>query len=199
MPPGFRTECSRRSYADRYANQQWLCAGILNKTVLCSTYSEKTASKPAEWAPSSINRETSIIVFGNPGSGKSTILNTLIGETKFAAGPPPNGKAMPYLYQPRRVGKVTYVDTPGLAEEGNRGRNAAELTDILKKHAGPCKMIFVFSPIQGRVSPQDLTTMRQVLLASGTDEILNAGIIINQVGSSLPTNQIIVLCPVISA
>ena len=122
---------------------------------------------------------TNFLVIGNPGTGKSTILNGLIGEAIFKSGIS-YGKRMTFqLFQfdKHKVGMHTYMDTPGLADPELRKQAAAAITEALKQE-GYYKIFFVMTLQNGRVKAEDVTTMKLVLDAAPVSDF---GIIINQV------------------
>ena len=119
---------------------------------------------------------TNFLLIGNPGTGKSTILNGLIGEAIFKSGIS-YGKGMTFQFDKHKVGMHTYMDTPGLADPELRKQAAAAITEALKQE-GYYKIFFVVTLQNGRVKAEDVTTMKLVLDAA---PISDFGIIINQV------------------
>ncbi|CAE7681139.1 wrt-1 [Symbiodinium sp. CCMP2456] len=101
---------------------------------------------------------------GNPGVGKSTILNGLISEPRFKSGFSP-GQGMTSVLQCEEKGGKFYMDTPGLADVEKRRIAAKEIEKALKQD-GDYRIFFVLTLESGRVRPQDKATMELVLQAA---------------------------------
>ena len=123
----------------------------------------------------------SIIVIGNPGAGKSTILNGLAGEVLFKSGIS-IGDGLTYQLDERENSRGTFFDTPGLADNTHREAAGKAISTALRK-GGNFKILFFVMTESGRIVRQDVTTLRLVLDAA--PEIKNHyGIVINK----LPKN-----------
>ena len=61
----------------------------------------------------STNTSTKIIAVGNPGAGKSSVLNSLSGENLFKSGLS-IGKGLTYQLDERVNGNGHFLDTPGI-------------------------------------------------------------------------------------
>ena len=119
----------------------------------------------------------SIIVIGNPGAGKSTVLNGLAGELLFKSGIS-IGEGMTYQLDVRENARGTFYDTPGLADNTHREAAGKAISDALRK-GGKFKVLFFVMTESGRIVHQDVTTLRLVLDAA--PEIENHyGIVINK-------------------
>ena len=120
----------------------------------------------------------SIIAIGNPGAGKSTILNALAGQILFKSGIS-FGHGLTYELNKASNNRGTFYDTPGLADDTYRQAAGEAIRDALRE-GGPFKLLFFVMTEAGRVVRQDITTLRLVLDAA--PEIgNNYGIIINKV------------------
>jgi len=113
------------------------------------------------------------IIIGNPGVGKSTLLNSVAGEIVFASGWS-SGKGKTRKLVQSKIGSITYSDTPGMGST----EAGEEISKVLKQ-GGPCQILFAVTEEYGRVRPQDVATMKVVLNAA--PEIKNNfGIIVNK-------------------
>jgi len=119
----------------------------------------------------------SIIAIGNPGSGKSTVLNCLAGEVLFKSGMS-LGDGLTYQLDERENARGRFYDTPGLADDTHREAAAKAISTALRK-GGYFRILFFIMANDGRVVKQDITTLRLVLDAA--PEIGNHyGIVINK-------------------
>ena len=130
-----------------------------------------------------------VLCVGNPGSGKSTILNCLMTSRstqelnerqKFKSGAFASG--MTHQLDTKAVGGITYLDTPGLDDVNKRKEAAEAITEALKKD-GRYQVVFVLTLEAGRVKPADVATM-QLILKSATD-ITRYGVIFNKLNKSV--------------
>ena len=120
----------------------------------------------------------SIIVIGNPGAGKSTVLNGLAREILFKSGIS-LGNGLTYQLDERKNEEGTFFDTPGLADDTHR-EAAGEAISIALRRGGNFKILFFVLTESGRIVVQDVTTIKLVLDA--VPEIENRyGIVINKV------------------
>jgi len=118
------------------------------------------------------------VFIGNPGVGKSTFLNGFFSEVKFQSGVS-LGKGLTTVCQRIDDDKGTvYIDTPGLSDVKLREQAAVEIKSALTS-GGIFKIFFVITLEDGRLRPDDKTTMKLVLDAA--PEIgSNYSIIINK-------------------
>lgn len=118
-----------------------------------------------------------------PGTGKSTLLNGIFGETRFEAGRatkgPNAGLGITTKVQREWLSaSVCYGDTPGLDDVRKRKEAAAAIEQALRQN-GDYRLIFVVALRAGRVQPADALTVRYVLEAVGVD--VPFAIVINMV------------------
>ena len=73
----------------------------------------------------------SIIVIGNPGSGKSTTLNYLGQKLMFKSGVA-IGSGLTYELNKEEVSGITYCDTPGLNDARKREAAGKAISKVLK-------------------------------------------------------------------
>merc|ERR1712107_927651 len=98
-----------------------------------------------------------LVMVGNPGTGKSTLLNGLIGKYEFKSGVS-FGKGLTSRLDKHEHNNVVYMDTPGLADTEMREEAATAIHEAMMQ-GGNYKIIFVVNLEAGRVSPEDVTTM----------------------------------------
>jgi energy-coupling factor transporter ATP-binding protein EcfA2 len=129
-------------------------------------------------ASAALQQGVNFLLIGNPGVGKSTILNSLVGKALFKSGLS-FGRGMTYQLDIQRPeGQPdTFMDTPGLSDTKLR-KQAAEAITVALKQGGHFKIFFVLTLESGRVRPADVTTMKLVLDAA---PITSYGVIVNQV------------------
>jgi GTP-binding protein EngB required for normal cell division len=122
-----------------------------------------------------------IIAIGNPGGGKSALLNSAIQKALFRSGIS-LGTGLTRHLQLHEHNGVVYGDTPGLADAKTREDAAKEIAKALRQE-GAYKLFFVVTLEAGRVRPQDALTIRLVLEALPDD--VSYGIVINKVSDKL--------------
>ena len=126
-----------------------------------------------------------IIAIGNPGTGKSTLLNSLAHEVLFKSGIT-LGRGLIYQLDKKTNKYGTFYDTPGLADDDTYQQQAAEAIRDALREGGPFKLLFFIRLEAGRVLEREYTAMKLVLDA--TPEVKNNyGIVINHVSKKIAT------------
>jgi len=136
--------------------------------LLLSTTCAMTSQKPA------------LTLMGNPGVGKSTILNGMAGVAHFPSGLS-LGKGYTTTISYFETDRHLLCDTPGLADIAARQEAAQQLQRLLNRSI-PIKIAFVVTLQNGRIRSDDSDTINTVLSAFpviSTDD--SFGVIINQV------------------
>jgi GTP-binding protein EngB required for normal cell division len=118
---------------------------------------------------------------GNPGTGKSTLLNGIVQKNLFASGLS-FGKGLTSKLQIYQIGNNNYLgDTPGLSDMYMRINAAKAIEEALNK-GGLYRLVFVVTLEGGRVKPDDSTTIKLILDAIPAD--IPFGILINKLERS---------------
>lgn len=95
-----------------------------------------------------------IVCVGNPGVGKSTILNALMREVAFKSCFS-IGEGIATLWQTHETNNFTYIDTPGLEGLKRREATGKKISKAIKG-GDKIKLVFIYTLEGGRVRPSGL-------------------------------------------
>ncbi|RLN44244.1 hypothetical protein BBJ29_006319 [Phytophthora kernoviae] len=109
------------------------------------------------------------LFMGNPGTGKSTLINCLVGKAVFQSGVCFGGGLTEH-FQKLTHENVQYMDTPGLADRKLKDKAAAAITEALRQ-TGQYKLFFLVRLENGRVVSDDLATIEIVLKSIELDDV----------------------------
>jgi GTP-binding protein EngB required for normal cell division len=119
-----------------------------------------------------------IVFIGNPGVGKSSLLNAILQKPIFSSGANA-GTGLTKQEEAYYYENKLYVDTPGLDDIDMelKYQVASEIEKALK-HSNNYKVIFVITLEGGRIKSADLVTINTVCKAINTE--FEYGLIINK-------------------
>lgn len=120
-----------------------------------------------------------IVFLGNPGTGKSTLCNSIFGQAVFKSGisigTGLTTQKQEYIYENK-----LYIDTPGLNDVNiEMKKQAAKEIEKALKHNNNYKLVFVAMLDQGRIRADDLVTINVICDAIKAN--FEYGIVFNQV------------------
>jgi len=116
------------------------------------------------------------LFIGNPGTGKSTLINCIIGEVMFKSGVS-IGSGLTYQMDVAKTSKGTFYDTPGLDDVKIREKAAQEIKKALQQE-GEYKIFFVGLIDSGRLRSMDVNCLKVIL--DCCEDIKECNIIFNK-------------------
>lgn len=128
------------------------------------------------------------LVVGNPGVGKSTLLNGVVGKIVFKSGLSFDSGYTKFLQEFETNPGIVWIDTPGLKDSKIRLQSGQEIEKAMKK-GGLYRLLFVVTLEEGRVRPDDAATLL-VILAAIPEEV-QFSIILNKLSPEVPYHTII--------
>ncbi|KNE69149.1 hypothetical protein AMAG_14006 [Allomyces macrogynus ATCC 38327] len=123
--------------------------------------------------------QETVLFIGNPGTGKTTLINSVAGKIISKAGPVFVGGIMFDDSQYTVVDGIKWVNTPGLPDIKQCKLGAKGIIKTLKQ-PGHYRLIFVFTEYGSCVNPLDLATLETVLNAIDQEDI-PFGVIFNKI------------------
>jgi len=104
------------------------------------------------------------LFIGNPGTGKSSLMNCYNKKLLFKSGISQNGNGVTFTLDIQECAGQKWMDTPGLADIKLRKAAAAAIDKALQE-GGEFRLTFVMTHESGRIKTDDITTMTMVMQA----------------------------------
>ncbi|KAF9911869.1 hypothetical protein EC991_001773 [Linnemannia zychae] len=125
---------------------------------------------------------TSVVFIGNPGVGKSALLNSLGGS--FPSGISEIGGLTKTVSSQNVVcnwRSLRLIDVPGIMETGSGGTISGNLRMLEEtlNNSGEAVLFFVITPRNGRIGPDDFAVMKTLL--NHLERSPTVGVILTQV------------------
>ena len=123
-----------------------------------------------------------VLMIGDPGVGKSAILNFLVGKPGCFQSGLAVGRITTRLQEVATAENVTYLDTPGLDDDEIREQAGKEIESALRR-GGDYRIFFVITLEGGRIRAAQKTTMGIVLKACRDVPAFQYSVILNKVSA----------------
>lgn len=143
-----------------YFNQAHTCEAALE---VMGVVSEIFSCCPNIFDCKKLKAEEYVLFVGNPGVGKSTLINSLVGKEVTASGISAGTGLTKSFQHCLHEGRL-YIDTPGLADTKISNLSAREIEKALKLN-GPYRIFFVITLNAGKVRDEDIKTINKVMNA----------------------------------
>jgi len=120
------------------------------------------------------------VLIGNPGTGKSSMMNCFLQELAFKSGVSSNGVGVSFQLDIKESHGRRWMDTPGLSDVELR-KAAAKAIDETLAMGGQYQILFVCLLDENRLREADITTMTLVFQAANQIEEDGYAIMFNKV------------------
>mmetsp|Transcript_81639 Transcript_81639/g.149148 ORF Transcript_81639/g.149148 Transcript_81639/m.149148 type:complete len:835 (+) Transcript_81639:124-2628(+) len=128
--------------------------------------------------PNAHGLENYYLFIGNPGAGKSALINAFLGKLEFASRH--RARGVTEILQAATSPAGVFLDTPGLNDEKKRKEAAQAISEALQKE-GFHRLFFVLDCSGGRADPGDKALINLVIQACKKVEGFRYSVIFNKV------------------
>ena len=125
-----------------------------------------------------LSMKRNVLFVGNPGSGKSSLLNSILKKVIFQSGVV-IGSGLTFRFDKHEEDGVVYMDTPGLSDTKKRKQAAAAITQALKQ-TGEYRIFFILTLENGRLRPDDVYLLK-LILESAQEDLTSYSLVLNQI------------------
>jgi len=134
---------------------------------------------PSSSAEPAVDAQEYHLLIGNPGVGKSFLINNMAGKPITESSMSMDGAGVTKWLHWFQNGKVVYVDTPGLDDARSTKEAAIAIEAALRMGTLPYKVFFVLTTEAGRIRATDKALIQTVLDAA--PQLDKYGVIVNKV------------------